>query len=67
MAALMLVLVVPVFVSVLVRMSHGLVAVLMAVMRMRFRRVAMLMGMFVFIMATHSSPSFLIHLYKFNH
>jgi hypothetical protein len=55
MAALMLVLVVPVFVSVLVRMSHGLVAVLMAVMRMRFRRVAMLMGMFVFIMATHSS------------
>jgi hypothetical protein len=55
MAALVLVLVVPVFVSVLVRMSHGLVAVLMTVVGMRFRRVGVLMGMLVFIVAAHRS------------
>jgi hypothetical protein len=55
MAALMLVLVVPVFVGMLVRMSHGLVAVLMAVMGMSFRYVGMLMGMLVFIVAAHQS------------
>jgi hypothetical protein len=55
MAALMLVLMVPVLVGVLVRMSHGLVAVLIAVMGMRFGCVAMLMGMLVFIVAAHWS------------
>jgi len=55
MAALMLVLVVPVLVSVLVCMSHGLVAVLMTIVGMRIRLVDMLMGMLVFIVAAHQS------------
>jgi hypothetical protein len=54
MAALVLVLMMPFAVSVLVRMSHGLVAVLMAVMAMSFRLVGMLMRMFVFIVAAHN-------------
>ena len=55
MAALMLVLMVPFVVSVLVRMSHGLVAVLMTIVGMSICLVDMLMGMFVLIMAAHQS------------
>jgi hypothetical protein len=55
MAAGVPVLMVPVFVRVLVRMSLGLVAVLMAVMGMSFRLVGVLMGMLVFIVAAHQS------------
>jgi hypothetical protein len=55
MAALVLVLVVPVVVGVLVRVIHGPVAVLMTVVGMRFRGVAVLMGMLVFIVAAHQS------------
>ena len=55
MAALVLMLVVPFAVSVLVCVSHGFVAVLMAVMGMRFRDVGVLMLMLVFVMAAHQS------------
>jgi hypothetical protein len=55
MAALMLVLVVPFAVNVLMSMSHGLMAVLMAVMAVRNRLVSVLMFMLVFIVAAHRS------------
>jgi hypothetical protein len=55
MAAGVPVLMMPVLVRVLVSMSHGLVAVLMAVMDMSFRLVGVLMGMLVFIVAAHQS------------
>ena len=56
MAALVLVLMMPLVVSVLVSVSHCFVAMLMTVVGMRFRGVGVLMGMFVLIMAAHSSP-----------
>jgi hypothetical protein len=55
MAAGVFVLMVPVAVGVLVRMSHGLVAMLMAVVAMSLRVVAVLVFMLVFIMAAHWS------------
>jgi len=55
MAALMIVLVVPFAVHVLMRMSHSLVAVLMAVVSMSSRFVGVLMLMLVFVMAAHQS------------
>ena len=55
MAALMLVLVMPFAVHVLMRMSHGLMAVLMTVVSMSSRFVGVLMLMLVFIVAAHFS------------
>ncbi len=55
MAAGVPVLMMPVFVRVLVAMSRGLVAVLMAVVRMSLRLVGVLMLMLVFIVAAHQS------------
>jgi hypothetical protein len=55
MAALMVVLMMPFAVHVLMRMSHGLVAVLMAVVSMSNFFVGVLMLMLVFVMAAHSS------------
>jgi hypothetical protein len=55
MTAGMLVLVMPFAVHVLMSMSHGLMAVLMAVVSMSNRFVGVLMLMFVFVMAAHQS------------
>ena len=54
MAALVFVLMVPVSVRVFVAMRPRLVGVLVPVMAVGFRRVAMLMLMLVFVVATHS-------------
>jgi hypothetical protein len=59
MAALMLVLMVPVVVRMFVRMHPGLVAVLLPIMGMRNRFVAVLVLMLGFIIAAHAaSPPF---------
>ena len=55
----------PVVVGVLVRMSLGLMAVLMAVMGMRCRFVGVLMLMLVFIVAAHQSLLLSSYFYKF--
>jgi hypothetical protein len=52
-AALVLVVVMPVAVGVLVGMSPGLVAVLMPIVAMGFRRVGVLVLMLVFVVAAH--------------
>jgi hypothetical protein len=54
-AAGMPVLVMPVVVGVLMGMHRGLVAVLMAIVAMRFALVTVFMLMFVFIVAAHCS------------
>jgi hypothetical protein len=55
MAAGVPVLVMPIVVSVLMGMSHGLVAVLMPVMGMGLRVMGVLMLMFVLVVAAHGS------------
>jgi hypothetical protein len=65
MAAGVPVLMMPFVVNVLVGMSLGLVAVLMAVVGMSFHLVGVLMLMLVFIVAAHQSPLLSLASYSF--